>query len=256
MSAPPLIGITAGNHPNEPGFYVLRPDYLRSVELAGGIPVVLAPSGPALHPAFLDRLDGLVLTGGVDVSPSLYGEEPHPTVDRTSLERDEFESELLREALRREVPVLGICRGCQMLNLARGGTLVQDIPSLVSREVSHDDRQRPRDALAHPVRVAGASALRRILGAEEVQVNSFHHQAVGRLGDGVVPAAWSADGVVEGIELPGGTFVLGVQWHPEAFFRSELFGSLFRAHVEAAAAFRHGGDVWWPKTLSAERSTD
>ncbi len=252
MSAPPLIGITAGNDPREPGFYAVRPDYLRSVELAGGIPVILAPSGPALHPAFLDRLDGVVLTGGVDLAPGLYGEEPHPAVDRTNVERDEFEWKLLDEAFQREVPLLGICRGAQMINVARGGTLVQDIPTSVGRDVSHDDRQRPRDVLAHTVRLAQGSALRRTLGGEQVEVNSFHHQAVDRLGEGLVATAWASDGVVEGIELPGDTFVLGVQWHPEAFWKTELFGALFRAHVEAAAAFRHGGDVWWPKALGAD----
>lgn len=252
MSAPPLIGITAGNDPNEPGFYVVRPDYLRSVELSGGIPVVLAPSGPALHPAFLDRLDGLVVTGGVDVSPELYGEAPHATVDRVNLERDEFERKLLEEAVRRELPVLGICRGCQMLNVALGGTLVQDVPSLVGTAVAHDDRKRPREAIAHAVHLAEGTRLAGLLGAGELQVNSFHHQAVGALGEGLIATAWAEDGVIEGIELEGDLFAVGVQWHPEAFWKEpERFGPLFRGLVDAARAFRHERDVWWPHPVSA-----
>ena len=153
MTNPPLIGITAGKHPEQTEHYVVRWDYVRCIELAGGVPVVLAPSGPALHSALLSRLDGLVVTGGVDIAPSLYGEEAHPTVNRTSPERDEFESALLRDSLRRDVPILGICRGHQMLNVVRGGTLLQDIPSMVEPHESHDDRERPRAGLAHRVRI-------------------------------------------------------------------------------------------------------
>ena len=242
MSAPPLVGITAGNDPQRPETYILRWDYLRSVELAGGIPVVLAPSGPALHPACIDRLDGLIVSGGADISPEMYGQQPHPSVKRAHVERDEFESQLLRSAFARDLPVLGICRGCQMLNVARGGSLVQDVPSLVGTSVSHDDPERPRAGIAHPVEVVPGTRLAQLLGPGELDVNSFHHQAVDRLGDDLVATAHAPDGVVEGIELPGASFTLGVQWHPEAFWKEPArFLRLFRGLVVAAAAYRHAG---------------
>lgn len=240
MSAPPLIGVTAGNDPQRPETYILRWDYLRSVELAGGIPVILAPSGPALHPGCLDRLDGLIVSGGADISPEIYGQAPHSSVKRAHLERDEFEMLLLGAAFQRDLPVLGICRGCQMLNVARGGTLVQDVPSLIGTSVSHDDPDRPRVQIAHRVDVVPGTRLAQLLDPGTLEVNSFHHQAVDRLGDELVRTASAPDGVVEGIELPGAAFTLGVQWHPEAFWREPArFGRLFQGLVEAAAVYRH-----------------
>jgi putative glutamine amidotransferase len=235
VSFPALIGLTAGNDPAHPDLYVLRWDYVRSIELNGGIPVVLAPSGAALHPALFSRLDGLVLTGGVDVEPALYGRAPHATVTRTSAERDEFELGLVRRALAADLPVLAICRGLQVLNVALGGTLVQDLPSTIGTAVSHDDKARPRTGIAHDVSILPGSRLHALLGIDEAAVNSFHHQAVAALGHGLVPAAFSADGVVEAVELPGARFVLGVQWHPEAFWREpQRFGALFRELIRAA----------------------
>jgi putative glutamine amidotransferase len=236
MSVPPLVGVTAGNDPACPDHYVVRWDYVRSVELAGGIPVVLAPSGAALHPALLSRLDGLLLTGGGDVSPALYGEPVHPAVKKSSAERDEFELKLVREALGRDLPVLAICRGLQVLNVALGGTLVQDLPSLVGTSVSHDDLARPRTGLAHAVRIVPGTRLHAALGRQDAEVNSFHHQAASALGHGLVATAFAPDGVVEGIELPAARFAVGVQWHPEAFWREARFASLFRALVHAAEA--------------------
>jgi len=236
MNAPPLIGVTAGNDPQRPETYIVRWDYLRSVELAGGIPVVLAPSGPALHPGCLDRLDGLILSGGVDISSDLYDKALQSSAKRAHLERDEFELLLLRAAFQRDLPVLGICRGCQMLNVARGGTLIQDLPSLVGTSVSHDDPDRPRVEVAHSVKLVSGTRLASLLGSAELEVNSFHHQAVERLGDGLVETAFAPDGVIEGVELPGAGFVLGVQWHPEAFWRKPVrFGALFRGLIEAAS---------------------
>lgn len=206
---PPLIGITAGNHPKTPQFYVLRWDYVRSIELAGGIPIVLAPSGPALHSSLLERFDGLLLTGGLDVDPGSYNEEPHP-LTRTNKERDEFEFALLHSAIRRAIPVLGICRGLQIQNVALGGTLIQDIPSEVGTQVSHNDPDRPRHQEAHSVSIVPGTALHRLLGCEVAQVNSFHHQAPGKLGRDLVVSAYAPDGVVEGLELPGHPYFLGV----------------------------------------------
>ncbi len=232
---PPLIGITAGNHPRISGSYVVRWDYVRSVERAGGVPIVLAPSGAALHPSLVDRLDGLLLTGGLDIDPSAYGEAPHPSLSHTSKERDEFEFLLIEGALRRGLPLLGICRGLQSLNVALGGSLLQDIPSLVGVQVSHDDPERPRHDIAHAVTVQAGTRLHEILGAERVDVNSFHHQAPKRLADGLIVTATADDGVIEGVERPGAAFVLGVQWHPEAFWNHGAnFAPLFAAFVGAA----------------------
>ena len=246
----PLIGLTAGGDPKRPEVYQLRSDYVRSVERAGGIPVALVPGGPALDSGFsrssalsaiaalVDRLDGLVVTGGVDVAPALYGQSPHPTVLGVSDERDGFELLLLREALRRDLPLLGICRGMQVLNVALGGTLIQDIPSAIGSKVAvaHDDPARERDQLAHDVEVDDGSRLARLLGSGQLAVNSFHHQAVDRLGEGLVATAYAPDGIVEGVEIPSARHVVAVQWHPESFWRDfDRFGPLFVSLVRAAS---------------------
>ncbi len=245
MAIPALIGITAGNNPESEEYYVLRWDYLRSVEFAGGIPVVLAPSGPALHPSFIDRLDGLVVTGGVDVDPKIYGAPRHPAVKLTNTDRDAFELILVHEALERRIPVLGICRGMQVLNVALGGTLIQDIPTVLHTSINHIDMDRPRASIAHPVFIVPHTRLHRILNHEQVQVNSFHHQAVNELGTGLIPNAYSPDGIIEGIEYTGDQFVMGVQWHPEAFWieSKKYFGPLFREFVQAAEARIHDAGV-------------
>jgi putative glutamine amidotransferase len=230
----PLIGITIGYDPEDREIFQLRDDYVRSVETAGGLPLVLAPGNPEDAGPLLDRLDGLLLTGGADVGPHHYGAEPHPTVVRVLPERDSFELALIREALARDLPMLAICRGHQVLNVATGGTLIQDIPSLVRGTVDHDpegERWHP----AHDVRILPGTRLRGILGRDEVAVNSFHHQAVKDVGEGLVVSAVSADGVVEGLERPASRFVVGVQWHPEAFWDKDgAFRPLFEALVRAS----------------------
>jgi putative glutamine amidotransferase len=236
MSVPPLIGITSGSEPSFPGFYILRHDYVRSVELSGGIPLVLTPAGAALHPALLSKLDGLLLTGGIDVTPLLYGETAKPTVTDTSPERDEFEVKLVREAFAHDVPILAICRGMQLLNVAFGGTLVQDIRTERGSAIRHDDFARPRTEIAHPVSIRSGSRLHSLLGEDDVEVNSFHHQAVDRLATPLVASAFAPDGLVEAVEFRDERFVLGVQWHPEAWWRDGRFASLFRALVHAAEA--------------------
>ena len=231
----PLIGITISYSSQNREFFTLRDDYVRAVEKAGGLPVVLAPGRGEDAGDLLSRLDGLLLTGGADVDPGLYGEEPHETVTRVIPERDAFEIDLCREALRRDHPLLAICRGHQVLNVATGGTLIQDIPSQVTGARDHDP-DRERWETAHEVRILPRTRLREILGAETIDVNSFHHQAVRELGQGlVVSATSSADKVIEGIEAPGRRLALGVQWHPEAFWdRPEDFQSLFEALVKAS----------------------
>lgn len=237
---PPLIGITAGNDPRTPGQYVIRWDYVRSIEQAGGIPVILAPSGAALHSRLTTRLDGLLLTGGVDIEPSAYGEPFHPSVTRTSPERDEFEFKLSKTALEQKVPILAICRGLQVLNVVMGGSLVQDIPTVVGSQISHDDSKRQRHELAHQVALKTGTRLYEILKVEKMWVNSFHHQSAKKLGNGLMPVAWADDEVIEAVELPDSHFVIGVQWHPESFWnQGETFLPLFKSFAAAARNFNY-----------------
>jgi putative glutamine amidotransferase len=231
----PLIGITVGVSTRNRDFFTLRDDYVRAVEKSGGLPVVLAPGRPEDAAELLSRVDGLLLTGGADVDPGLYGEEPHETVTAILPERDAFEIALCREALRRDQALLAICRGQQVLNVATGGTLIQDIPSEV--EGAHDhDPERERWETAHPVRILPRTRLREILERETIEVNSFHHQAVRDLGQGlIVSASSTTDDVIEGIEMPGRRLAVGVQWHPEAFWdQPQDFQPLFEALVKAS----------------------
>jgi putative glutamine amidotransferase len=231
----PAIGVTIENPRQEPEVFRLREDYVRSVETAGGLPLVLAPGRPEDAAEVLGRVDALLLTGGADLDPKYYGEKPHLKLGPTFEERDAFELALVREALRRDLPLLAICRGHQVLNVAMGGTLVQDIPSQLPGAGAHDPDVE-RWETCHDVEILPGTRLREILGTERVAVNSFHHQSVKGLGGGLVLSARSPDGVVEGIEVPRGTrrFVVGVQWHPESFWdHPPGFGSLFEALVRA-----------------------
>ncbi len=231
----PAIGITIGYDEDRPDRHLLREDYVKSVVVAEGLPYVLAPVFQRDIPALLDRLDGLVLTGGSDVDPSIYGEEPHPQLGPVFRERDDFEIALSREAYRRDLPILAICRGHQVLNVATGGTLIQDLPSQQSGGSVDHDPDTQRAERVHEVRILDGCRLRRVLEKESVGVNSFHHQAIRDLGPGLVATGWSPDGVVEAVEDPSRRFVLGVQWHPESFWREDPgFRPLFRALVEEA----------------------
>jgi len=229
----PVVGITLGDG-DRPGYHGMREDYARSVELSGAIPVVLPSQRPEDAAALLDRLDGLLLSGGIDVDPSLYGRPRHPKLGRVDRRRDDFELALTREALARDLPILAICRGHQVLNVATGGTLLQDIPSELKGAVTHDAPGR-RTRRSHAIDVDPASKLGEILGGGPLAVNSFHHQAVDRLGRGLSPAGrCPEDGVVEALEAADRRFVVAVQWHPESFWDDPVsFQPLFDAHVEA-----------------------
>lgn len=233
--ARPAIGITIGYDQRRAGVHLLRQDYVRSIDQAGGLPFVIAPTSVASAGELLDGVRGLLLSGGSDVDPALYGEERHPSVTNVVRERDDFEIALLREALGRDLPLLAICRGQQVLNVAAGGTLVQDIPSELPNGLDHDP-ERERWETAHEVELLPGTRLRAVLGRDRVAVNSFHHQAVKDVGRGlVVSARATGDAVIEGVEAPDRRFALGVQWHPEGFWNQrENFSSLFEALVEAA----------------------
>jgi putative glutamine amidotransferase len=232
----PAIAVTIENPRQEPEVFRLREDYVRSVETAGGLPLIFAPGRPQDAAEVLDRVDGLLLTGGADMDPKFYGAATHPRLGATFGDRDAFELALCGEALRRDLPILAICRGHQVLNVAMGGTLVQDIPSQIPGAGAHDPDVE-RWETCHEVEILPGTRLREILGTERVAVNSFHHQSVDRLGEDLVLSARSPDGVVEGIEMPRGRwrFVVGVQWHPESFWdHPPGFKPLFEALVRAA----------------------
>lgn len=226
----PVIGITPCTRVD---------DYVESVRRAGGEPLVLQNTDdPA---AALARVDGLLLTGGLDVDPALYGETPHETTE-VAAERDRFEVPLTQAALAEDVPLFAICRGIQVLNVAAGGSLVQDIPTAFSSDLNHSI-DIPKDHVAHEIHVRPGSRLAQALGTaadlETCPVNSRHHQSVARVAPSFVVSAASPDGVVEAIERPEGTFCLGVQWHPENFWRTGEFAGLFGAFVQAATRHRH-----------------
>ena len=234
----PLIGITTSvTVDKSPERAYVNLAYIRAVQDAGGIPLLLPPHLTApVQAALWERLDGLVLTGGGDIDPARFGQARHPKTDDVAPARDELELGLTRRALDEDVPLFAICRGIQVLNVALGGTLVQDLPSERPSSIAHSQRE-PRHESTHAVKVMGeGTRLGRVLGSLEVSVNSMHHQAIDRLGFGLREVAWSPDGVIEGVELPGDDhFVLGVQWHPEELVgHDQAARNLFTALVEAA----------------------
>lgn len=210
--------------------------YLKAVEHAGGLPVVLPPLDHAAIEPLLDRLDGLCLSGGPDLDPDAYGQPPHDLLGLVEPDLDAFELALAQAADARGMPVLGICRGAQALNVARGGTLHQHVADVVGDGIAHRQAEVARIA-THLVVVDDGTRLASIAGAGELAVNSFHHQAVDRLGRDLVATARSTDGLVEAIEDPGAeTLFLGVQWHAEGLPEDPRHRALFAALVDAASA--------------------
>jgi putative glutamine amidotransferase len=213
-------------------------DYEESIRRAGADPWMLdlATDRPE---DVVRSADGILLTGGGDVRPAMYGAAAHPAFSAAEQGRDEFEIELVRRALDADVPLFAICRGIQVLNVARGGTLVQDIPDEVGGTVEHTIKE-PQFAIAHDVWMVPGSLLDRLMRTgteqgEECPVNSRHHQAVKQLGEGLVASATAPDGVIEAVEDPSRRFCLGVQWHPENFYRTGEFRPLFEGFVAASA---------------------
>lgn len=233
----PVIGMTTYLQQAQTGVWDVRASFLpqiyfTGVNLAGGIAVLLPPQpvDGDVADRVLDRLDGLVITGGPDVDPSRYGQQPHPQTNEPARERDEWEFALLTGALARGIPVLGVCRGAQVLNTALGGTLHQHLPDVIG----HTHHQKGNAIFGtSDVRTVPGTRLASLIG-ERSDAQCYHHQAIDRLGDGLVVSARDADGVIEAVEVPGEHFVLGVQWHPEERL-DDL--RLFRAVVEAAKTY-------------------
>ncbi|WP_209306721.1 gamma-glutamyl-gamma-aminobutyrate hydrolase family protein [Microbacterium paludicola] len=237
-AAPPLIGVTTYLQRAQTGVWDLEASFLPRVYMdgviaAGGVPVLLPPQPtlPGVVDAVLERLDGLIVAGGADVDPARYGAEAHPRTDAPQTLRDEWEFALLERALELDLPFLGICRGMQVLNVLRGGTLHQHLPDVVG-----DARyQLGRGVFARvAVEVDEGSRLATLVG-ERIQAPVYHHQAIDRPGEGLVATARSADGIVEAVELEGATHGLAVQWHPE---EDPDDRRLFQSVVDAARAHR------------------
>jgi putative glutamine amidotransferase len=211
--------------------------YLEAVLSADGLPVMIPTfCSPAVLGEYMERLDGILLPGSSsDIDPARYGQEPHPHLGKMVPDRDALDFTLLQHADQAHLPVLGICFGAQSLNVFRGGTLIQDIPSVVSAPVFHDDHGDPEEPARHAVRLSEGSVLAQLAGSEVVEVNSFHHQSVGLVGANLRTAAIAPDGVIEAIEDVNGRFVVGVQWHPERSFQEDAFAkALFTAFVKEA----------------------
>jgi putative glutamine amidotransferase len=224
--AKPLIGITTYVEPASWGYWNLEAalvpyDYVRAVERAGGRAVLVPPDDDG-NEELLDALDGLVFSGGSDLTPELYGADADPETKGTNPARDRGELALLTAALERDLPVLAICRGVEVLNVIRGGDIVQHLPDVVGNE-SH--REVPGTFSDHPVRVDPTSQLGEVHGP----VKSSHHQGLGRIGKGLREVAWAEDGIVEALEDPEKPFLVGVLWHPEAGEDQRLFEQLVEA---------------------------
>lgn len=215
-----IVGITCSTilHSEYGERDVLNRKYARAVENAGGVPIILPVfGGEALSQKFLGAIDGLLLSGGMDIVPAMYGQDEHPELDITDEGRDELELPLIRAAVAQGMPLFGICRGLQAMNVALGGTLYQDLPTQKPSSIIHYQSHEgyPRDKFIHSVEVADGSRLREIVGTSEMQVNSLHHQALDKIAEGLVVTATAPDGVIEAAELPAHPYTVAVQWHPE-----------------------------------------
>lgn len=239
----PFIGITMGsihgarvNLDYETNYLLVANDYIKAIVKAGGIPVSIPiVNSEDFIKLIVQKIDGVILSGGYDVSPWIYGEHPRKGLGRVNLERDIFEVKLVKEVVKRNIPLLGICRGCQVINVALGGTLIQDINEEINTKIPHTYRLSLRYEV-HRIKIDPKSKLAKILGTTELIVNSSHHQAVKRVGKGLRAVAWADDGIIEAIESEGDNFVIGVQWHPERIL-NEVNLRLFREFVKTCSKY-------------------
>lgn len=245
MASRPIIGIptqTLEEIPDQlPRCWVMSQQYVRVLVAAGAIPwiIPLIQEDSATLRGIYDRLDGVFLPGGVDLDPSAYHEGPNDLCGRTDPARDEIELTLTRWALEDKKPLLAVCRGIQVLNVAAGGTIHQDLAAQLPGAIKHDyfprRGQYTRDLLVHAVTLTKDSRLETLLGAPSVEVNSMHHQGIKELAGALRPTAFAPDGLIEGLESQNGHFLVGVQWHPEALVeRDPRMGRLFSAFIDAS----------------------
>lgn len=237
----PVIGLTAFTESTLQKRRVnVSYNYIEAIVLAGGIPIVIPECCCTdMVNSYLERIDGLIISGGVDVSPYLYGENPLKEVTYFSVERDNFEIALVKGAIEKKIPVFGICRGIQIINVARGGTLYQDITLQTDSPLGHNPIEMPVDRLYHNVIVENGTVLRSLFNHRSFLVNSFHHQAIKVFGLDLYASAFSEDGIVEAIEMKDNRYVYGVQWHPEDLVHSYPdFIALFKHLVDLALEVR------------------
>jgi len=244
VSSRPMIGLTATTcpHPKSSApMEALGRRYVEAIYDAGGLPLLIPTNvPPEAASVLLAGLDGLLLTGGGDIDPDRYGGQAHEAVHEVLPARDAMELALAKVAAAEGVPFLGVCRGLQIVNVALGGTLYEDLPSQYHRSLKHNrDAVIERSLLTHTVKIAEGSRVRRLLGAEEIEVNSLHHQGIRVIAEGLKPVAWSSDGLVEAVELLDHPFGIAVQWHPEWLYRDHpIHQALFCGLVGAAAAHK------------------
>jgi len=251
MSDRPIIGITTqtlhaidGIPPALPESWVMNQRYIMAATIVGGIPwmIPLLDDDEETLRALYDHLDGILIPGGVDMDPVTFGEAPHPKLGAIDPARDRVELRLTRWAIEDRKPMLGLCRGIQVINVALGGTLYQDIAAQLPEAIKHDyfpTAGFERDHLAHEVTLAGGSRLQSLLERPTILVNSMHHQGIKQLARALVPAATAPDGLIEAVEVASDHFMVGVQWHPEVFEMSDPHTRhLFREFVTAASRWR------------------
>ncbi len=235
----PLVGLTTSNGRKTSNIYIPRA-YVEAVRAAGGLPVLI-PAGcrPDDVPQLRETLDGVLIIGGADIDPAVFGGEDDAHIQLDGRERDDLEIALVRAAAGAGWPLFGICRGLQVINVALGGTLYTHIPAQLPGALKHNrDTISERDLLAHTVNITAGTRIAGITGAGEIKVNSLHHQGIHRLGNELLASGASPDGLVEAVEIPGHPFALGVQWHPECLPHIAPMRCLFTAFVEAAGAHR------------------
>lgn len=241
LSNKPKIGITlsqskeVGNRrwPMRMGFDYLKRDYHKTVIDSGGIPVLFpVTSNRKLIKYFIDSIDGLMLTGGNDMDPVFFGQKPHHKAKIEPRDRDMFDLISCELALKAEIPVLGICRGHQVMNVVHGGAIYQHLSSIPGKTLQHNDPGEAGKSF-HNVKLDKSSKLYKIIGKGKIEVNSSHHQAVSVVGSGLKINAIASDSVIEGLEYPGSKFILSVQWHPESIFKREHSRKLFKAFIKS-----------------------
>jgi putative glutamine amidotransferase len=238
MNKKPIIGITGAymkRNEHMEGVYVHH-DYHKSVAANGGIPVILPFINPEMTLETLPLCDGIILSGGEDVDPQFYGQDPHIHLGPTLPDRDLVEIEIVKYAIKNNIPILAVCRGVQILNVALGGTLIQDIPSQMKEPIQHSQTvERRRDT--HWVNISTDSKLYQILDADRVRVNSLHHQALDKVSEDLRVVAMSSDGIVEAVEyIHSSTFTVGVQWHPESMASSNSrMNNLFIEFIKSSS---------------------